>query len=177
MDISVIIPTYKPRDYIWTCLDSMVSQTLSYDHFEIIIVLNGCCDPWKSQIENYISSSMPHMNVTFIHTDSPGVSNARNLGIDAVKGKYVTFIDDDDYVSENYLLRMYNNIDGDSIILANTIAFNDNDPNYILSYQLSEVYNTFSKKNKVHLVSKVRKYFSGPCMKLIRRLTTVVITM
>ena len=98
MDISVIIPTYKPQDYIWTCLDSLVNQTLSYDHFEVIIILNGCSEPWKSQIEDYIASNMSAMNVTFIQTDIPGVSNARNLGLDAIKGDYVFFIDDDDYM-------------------------------------------------------------------------------
>ena len=101
--ISVIIPTYKPQTYLWECLDSLRNQTLSHNDFEIIIVLNGCTEPWKSQISRYIATKMQSMNVKFIHTEQAGVSNARNIALDLVKGEYVTFIDDDDLVSPSYL--------------------------------------------------------------------------
>ena len=55
MLISVIIPTYRPKDYLWECLDSIVNQTFPKDKFELLVVLNGCSEPWKSQIDKYIS--------------------------------------------------------------------------------------------------------------------------
>ena len=99
VDISVIIPTYKPQDYFWECLDSLAAQTLEPERFEVTVVLNGCNEPYKSLIQEHISSGMQHLNVRLVQTDTPGVSNARNMGIDMANGTYLTFIDDDDYVS------------------------------------------------------------------------------
>ena len=79
--ISVIIPTYKPQAYLWECLDSMVAQTFPKEEFEVILVLNGCSEPYKRDIEQYISPKMGSMHVQFIHTEEGGVSNARNMGI------------------------------------------------------------------------------------------------
>ena len=49
--ISVIIPTYAPKDYLWECLDSLENQTLSKDEFEVILVLNGEREPYESMIQ------------------------------------------------------------------------------------------------------------------------------
>ena len=121
--ISIIIPTYKPQTYIWECLDSLRNQTFAKDKFEVIIVLNGCINPWKCQIEDYIANKMQGMNVNFIHTEQRGVSNARNLALDLVKGEYVTFIDDDDFVSPSYLEELYVKASPDTISLCYPYAF------------------------------------------------------
>lgn len=103
MKISVIIPTYKPQDYLWECLDSLVAQTFPKEDFEVILVLNGCHEPWNSTIREYIDTRMQGMNVNYMHTNQGGVSNARNIALDKVKGEYITFIDDDDLISPTYL--------------------------------------------------------------------------
>lgn len=167
MKISVIIPTYKPQNYLWECLDSLVAQTLPKDDFEVILVLNGCSEPYKSAIEMYIAENMISMNVNFIHTEIGGVSNARNLALDKVKGEFVTFIDDDDFVSPQYLELLYEKADTETISLCYPYAFNDGDADKQISYYLTDVYNELHKKNNLRISSKVRKYFSGPCMKLI----------
>ena len=79
--ISVIIPTYKPQAYLWECLDSMVAQTFPKEEFEVILVLNGCSEPWRSEIEDYIARKMQGMHIQFLHTEQGGVSNARNMRI------------------------------------------------------------------------------------------------
>lgn len=167
MKISVIIPTYKPKEYIWECLDSLVEQTFCKDDFEVIIVLNGCCEPWKEEIETYIASKMREMNVNFIQTDTPGVSNARNIALDNAKGEYVTFIDDDDLVSPKFLEDLYNNASPNTVSLCYPYAFNDGDISIQLPYRITEAYDYCVKNNKTTLNSKARKFFSGPCMKLI----------
>lgn len=167
MKISVIIPTYKPKEYVWECLDSLVRQTFSKDDFEVIIVLNGCCEPWKSEIERYIGQNMSDMHVWFIQTDIGGVSNARNIALDCARGEFVTFIDDDDYVSEFFLQGLYEVADEDTVALSNVFAFNDGFKDIAINYQLSEIYDKYSDLDDLHISSKVRKYFSGPCMKLI----------
>ena len=124
MQISVIIPTYKPKDYIWQCLDSLDAQTLDKRLWEVIIVLNGCSEPWETEIKQYIQSH-PLTNVRLIQTDEGGVSNARNIGLDQAKGEYIAFLDDDDYVSPTYLEALAAIATPDTIAASNTIAFSD----------------------------------------------------
>ena len=125
MKISVIIPTYKPQDYLWECLNSLVAQTFPKEDFEVILVLNGCCEPWKSNIQQYIDARMQGMNVNYIQTDEGGVSNARNIALDFAKGDYVTFIDDDDLISPTYLEELYEKAAPDTVSLCYPYAFND----------------------------------------------------
>lgn len=172
MKISVIIPTYKPKDYLWECLHSLVNQTFPKDSFEVIIILNGCTDPWKQQIEYYINERMSHMNVKFFHTEQGGVSNARNIGLDIACGEYIAFIDDDDYVSPSYLEGLYSVASKETVSLSNAYAFIDGSLEQSVEYALTHVYDNYSScedKRKISLKSKVRKFFSGPCMKLIPR--------
>ena len=167
MKISVIVPTYKPQDYLWVCLDSIRSQTISNEDFEIILVLNGCNEPYYSKIKDYLSCKFQGYNVVLIQTDLGGVSNARNIALDCAKGEYVTFIDDDDYVSNTYLQKLLEVAAPDTISVSNAIAFNDANNATPVKYQLSDIYHQYSSKSRIRITSKVRKFFSGPWMKLI----------
>lgn len=169
MKISVIIPTYKPQEYLLECLDSLVQQTFSRADFEVIIVLNGCCTPWKEMIDDYISRNMSDMNITFIQTNTGGVSNARNIAIDMAKGEYVTFIDDDDFVSRSFLQGLYDLARKDTIVISNVLAFKDGFRDNYIHYQLTDIYNQYSNHTELKITSRVRKFFSGPCMKLISK--------
>lgn len=164
--VSVIIPTYKPKEYLWECLDSLVRQTFSKDDFEVIIVLNGCCEPWKSEIERYIRRSMADMQIRFIQTDVSGVSNARNIALDCAQGEFVTFIDDDDYVSLAYIEGLYKISSEDTIGLCYPYAFKDGKQNIQIAYSITESYNKLTPRGRITF-HQARKYFAGPCMKLI----------
>ena len=164
--ISVIVPTYKPQGYLWECLDSLVKQTFPKKYFEIILVLNGCTEPWKRQIEEFICQKMLEMNVHLIHTEKGGVSNARNIALDIAAGEYVTFIDDDDFVSQRYLEILYANATSDTISLCYPYAFNDGDVQHQLEYSITSQYDKISALGKQSF-TRARKYFSGPYMKLI----------
>lgn len=167
MKISVIIPTYKPKEYIWECLESLARQTFSREDFEVILVLNGCTDPWKQEIEKYIAAELVDVNVNFIHTEQGGVSNARNIALDNARGEYITFIDDDDFVSPCYLQELYDNVNSSTVSLCYPYAFNDGEKDIQLSYTITDAYNHCVRNNKMTLSTKARKFFSGPCMKLI----------
>ena len=167
MKISVIIPTYKPKDYLWECLNSLVNQSFSQDDFEVIIVLNGCSEPWKSQIEDFIVDNMQDLNVNFIQTDEGGVSNARNIGLDNARGKFITFIDDDDFVSRLYLENLYKCKSNDTIVLCYPYAFNDGETSMQLPYSLTRTYDKYHSVGYSNSILSIRKYLSGPCMKLI----------
>lgn len=165
MKISVIIPTYKPQVYLKQCLDSLAAQTLPKADFEVILVLNGCKEPYETQIHNYLAK-YTDLQVNFIQTNQGGVSNARNLGLDIARGKYIAFIDDDDYISQSYLEELYVKAAPNTISLCYPYAFNDGKPSIQIPYPISKVYDKQSKYGK-QFYTKSRKFFTGPCMKLI----------
>lgn len=165
MKVSVIIPTYCPGTYLWKCLESLKAQTFQKNDFEIILVLNGCDDPYRSQIQEYLQAYMHDMHITFIQTDIPGVSNARNIALDTAKGEFVTFIDDDDYVSPHFLSGLYKAATPDTISLCRPLAFIDGKTGFV-PYGITKVFDKLSPKRETNIF-KARKFFSGPCMKLI----------
>lgn len=167
MKISVVIPTYKPQGYIWECLDSIKNQTFSKEDFEIILVLNGCDEPYKTEIIEYIEKNLSGYNVNFIQTDTPGVSNARNVALDCAKGDYIAFVDDDDFVSPSYLEELYDCASSGTIALCYPYAFKDGDMKQ-LAYAMTNQYEKSAGLGK-HFFMKSKKLFSGPCMKLIPR--------
>lgn len=122
MKISIIVPSFKPGNYIAKCISSIQAQDFPKKDYEVIIVLNGCSEPYKSQIEQIINtpnSDHEKSNIHLIQTDHPGVSHARNLGIKEARGEYIIFIDDDDYISPNYLSSLYALASPDTIVASN----------------------------------------------------------
>ena len=166
MKISLIIPTYRPQSYLWECLDSVYAQTFSKVEFEVIIVLNGCKEPYDSQIKAWIQAH-DDLNVQYIQTDVGGVSNARNVALNIAKGNYVAFVDDDDIISPCYLQELYDLASPDTVSLCYPYAFDDGFLDVQLPYTITKAYDYCVMKGCKHLSSRARKFFSGPCMKLI----------
>lgn len=166
MKISVIVPTYKPQGYLWECLDSIYNQTFSKSDYELVLVLNGCNEPFHSQIKDWLGKHSD-LQVQFFQTDEGGVSNARNIALDNANGEYITFIDDDDLISPSYLQELYDNVAPDTVSLCYPYAFNDGEIEKQLPYGITGAYDYYMEHKCTSLSSKVRKYFSGPCMKLI----------
>lgn len=168
MKVSVIIPSYKPDVWIYKCLDSLVKQTMDKSEYEIIIILNGCNEPYKSDLDYYIKTYMKGVDVKFIQLDQAGVSNARNIGISNSNGEYIAFIDDDDYVSTDYLKGLYDVASPFCVSLSDAVSFNDEDDKINYDYSHHVIYEKFKNKKK-NKIFHVRKFFNGPCMKLIHR--------
>lgn len=166
MKISVIVPTYKPQAYLWECLDSIYNQTFPKSDYELVLVLNGCNEPYNTQILDWLSKHKD-LNVQFFQIDTGGVSNARNIALDNAKGEYVTFIDDDDLISTAYLKELYEKATPDTVSLCYPYAFNDGDIEKQLPYSITKAYDYICKHKCKNLSSMARKFFSGPCMKLI----------
>lgn len=165
MKISIIIPSYKPGNYLWECLDSLVNQTLSKELWEIILILNGCNEPYHSEIQNRYGQLLPNMII--VQTDVSGVSNARNIGINQSKGEYITFIDDDDLVSNNYLEHLLSNSSKNGITLSNILTFLNSDEKYdFKEFNRTKTFLSLHKKNNVS-VYDARKLLNGPWIKLI----------
>ena len=161
MLISVIIPTYKPVDrYLDACLSSLSRQTINHSDFEIIIILNGCNEPYYEMVKKIVSRYDDSITVRIVQTDTPGQSNARNIGLEMIDSEYVCFLDYDDYVSDCYLERLYSCISPDCVVQSNVMAFDDESesqlPDYIGRYfEKYQPGTRLSKMKGVHFLSNV----------------------
>ena len=104
IDVSVIVPVYNSEEYIGTTLDSIINQ--DFKSFELIVIDDGSTDSSLEVINDKLSKSTIEYKV--IHQENTGVSGARNRGIDEASGKYLVFIDADDYVTGNHISELYN---------------------------------------------------------------------
>lgn len=164
--ISVIIPTYKPGTYLYKCLETVINQK-GVRGVEIVLILNGCNEPYATTIKSYADNNDKNCIIQFIQTDVPGVSNARNIGIDAARGEYITFLDDDDFVSATYLSELLRVSDKETVGLSYELRYNETD-NTTQTESFSDEYKKKYKLGK-QPYRRIKKYFSGPCMKLIHR--------
>lgn len=103
--ISVIVPVYNVEKYIHRCIDSIIEQT--YENTEIILVDDGSPDNCPKICDEYEKKDK---RIKVIHKKNGGLSDARNVGIEASKGKFICFIDSDDYIEKNYIKKMYESI-------------------------------------------------------------------
>ena len=166
MSISVLIPTYKPGDYIWDCFQSLQNQSCSLDNFEVVVVLNGDKEPYYEKIENYLKNSKLHFKL--ICTHEKGVSNARNVGIDYAQNKqadYILFLDDDDKLSSSFIADCLNKANPNHIVVCNSKTFISNIDSIFGEDYITRCYNK-NKDRKYNLIS-YRCFFSSVCAKLI----------
>lgn len=106
---SIIIPIYNVESYIETCIDSILCQ--SFKDFELILINDGSIDGTPNICERL---SRIDNRIKYISKPNEGVSRTRNLGISVATGKYICFIDSDDYVEKDFLINLYNHAQGDS---------------------------------------------------------------
>lgn len=96
--ISIIVPVYKAENYIQTCVKSILKQT--YEDFELLLVDDGTPDSSGIICDKLAKTDV---RIKVFHKENGGVSSARNYGISHAKGKWICFIDSDDYIDETYL--------------------------------------------------------------------------
>ena len=98
MRLSIVIPVYNVADYIKKCVDSLEQQDIPQATYELIIINDGSPDNSKEVVLQLMKQ---YNNIVFIDQENQGVSKARNAGIEKARGKYLVFIDPDDYVATN----------------------------------------------------------------------------
>lgn len=113
MKVSVIVPVYNTEDYLRKCLDSLINQDFS--DYEILIINDGSTDNSDRIIKEY---SKKYDYVKGFLKENGGLSSARNYGLKKAKGKYITFVDSDDYVEANFLKELYDSITKDDSDIA-----------------------------------------------------------
>ncbi len=120
--ISVIVPVYKVEQYLPACVESILAQ--SFSDLELILVDDGSPDNCGALCDAYAARD-PRIRV--IHQPNGGLSAARNSGMEIAQGKYMTFIDSDDYVAPDYLELLYRNVEqsGAELAVCRTRVFED----------------------------------------------------
>ena len=177
LEISIIIPVYNTRQILINrCIKSVLQQT--FKNFEVIIIDDGSNEIVAKTLDDISNLSK---RIRLIHKKNEGVSIARNLGIRLSKGKYVTFIDSDDYISPFYLEKLYSIMKKDKVdIVTSYIKFvYDSDFQFLNSKKIEYgIYETIEEKKLllknvlVGVNTKQSKwgYLSGgPCALLVNK--------
>lgn len=102
--VSVIVAVYNVRQYLDKCVESIINQT--YQNLEIILVDDGSTDGSSELCDNWKNKDS---RIFVIHKKNGGLSDARNAGIEQAHGKWIGFIDGDDYISPSMFQNLYNN--------------------------------------------------------------------
>lgn len=103
--ISIIIPVYNVEKYIERCLQSCLEQDLEVSDYEIIVVNDGSPDNSLEIANNF---AREHSNIKILDQQNYGLSVARNEGLKIAQGKYIWFVDSDDWIKTNCILELYN---------------------------------------------------------------------
>jgi glycosyltransferase involved in cell wall biosynthesis len=145
--VSVIIPVYNAKEHIAKCINSVIYQT--YKNIEIILVDDGSTD---KSLEICKSYARDDKRVIVLHQKNGGVSKARNHGIKYATGKYVTFVDADDWIDKNAIKEMVR------------IASKEEVDCVRMMYHVES---SISKSKKIELAVPEGKYADGSVGKLI----------
>ena len=165
--ISVIVPVYNVEKHLWQCVESILMQ--SWKLFELILVDDGSSDNSGVICDEFVQRDS---RVKAVHKDNHGVSSARNTGIEIARGNYLTFIDSDDTIEENFFSDAFAQI-GDRDLLISGIMMD--------YYRNGKKINQLVFSNKETKVYDVRTLLedmeisypsiciSSPCCKLYKR--------
>lgn len=102
--VSIIVPVFNTEKYIRRCVDSILSQ--SYTEIELILIDDGSTDQSGAICDQYAKDDS---RVITLHQENKGLSNARNRGLDIATGEWITFVDSDDFIAQDfveYMLKM-----------------------------------------------------------------------
>lgn len=110
--LSIIVPIYGVEQYLRKCVDSLLEQDIPSSEYEIILVDDGSPDACPVICDEYAAA---HENTHVVHRENGGLSAARNSGIEVAQGKYVMFVDSDDYIEENVLKGLLAQVERDNL--------------------------------------------------------------
>ena len=133
VELSIVIPNYNNEKYIKKCIDSILNQT--FVKYEIIIVDDGSSD---NSVEIIESMKKKNNKIKLIRQFNQNAAIARNKGIEIAKGKYILFIDSDDYINDNDSIKnMIDKIENNDLLLCNYKVVDENG-NYKYDYKVGD---------------------------------------
>lgn len=144
--VSIGIALYNNKPYLKRCLDSVIGQ--SYKNIEILIIDDGSNDNPENILDNYFNDH----RLKYIRKENDGLSSSRQLALDNAKGKFICFIDADDYISKDYVKDFVEKISNNNATIAICGTRFENENGEYLT-KLSENYSRFFKE-KLTIISK-----------------------
>ena len=157
IEISIIVPIYNTEKYLKKCIDSLINQTMK--NIEIILINDGSTDNSEKIIKEYKDK-----RIKYFKNKNQGIGKTRNFGIKKSTGKYLMFIDSDDYISYNCCEMFYNNIINTNADMVVSNFYKDNQGT-IEEIKLDDFSPSSIKENKDLLLI----INPGPCNKLFRK--------
>ena len=159
--ISIIVPVYNTEKYLRRCIDSVLAQT--YQDFELLLIDDGSKDSSGAICDEYAAKDA---RVKVFHKENGGVSSARNVGLDNARGEWITFVDSDDYIEENFLKSFEGNLDADLVVGNMVICEDGKLPSDIKVGILPGIYTHIQSALKGNLNSSA---FHAPWGKMFRK--------
>ena len=162
--ISIIVPVYKVEQYLKRCVDSLINQT--YKNVEIILVDDGSPDKCPQICDNYAKKDS---RVKVIHKKNGGLSDARNVGLDNAIGKYISFVDSDDWVEVDFIENLYKNAkkeNADISIIGYTLVWDDGRKK---RFSRDNRYYVFDRETAVRELLLQRKFGCMVCQKMYKK--------
>jgi len=168
MFISIIIPVYNGEKTINRTLDSLIQQTCN--EFEVIVIDDGSTDKTKDILKNYKALfKNANRQIKIINQENSGVSVARNRGIIEARGKYVAFLDSDDYLSPSMVQVVFdctNQMNYDYVIYG-FYALENNEQKELDYYKAYTMNGQLELKEKLNELLPTR-ILNSPCNKLYK---------
>ncbi len=158
--ISIIIPVYNCEKFIERCINSLLCQ--SFKDFELIIVNDGSTDNTKSVCQKLQEKDR---RIRLYNKENGGVSVARNFGMENAKGDYISFVDGDDYVPQNYLSVLFETVKGTEISVCDITCIKNGKETNRFSCNKAEL----SSVNAIELLLSRKDINSGPYGKLFSK--------
>lgn len=164
-EVSIIIPTYNIEKYIGACLESVLSQT--FQDFECICVNDGSTDGTLSILQSYAARDR---RIRVIDQTNQGGSAARNVALNVARGRYISFLDNDDLYHPQYLeiLHHYAEKEGADIAVCNygvffgddAVEFTDYGKNFVRPKLVTSrpFYDYVVRKKKIHMLMWTKLY-------------------
>ena len=162
--ISVIIPVYNTEKYIEKCLESLAKQEMQ--DFEVIVVNDGSTDNSENVIKNYMQSSK--LNIKYLEKENGGLASARNYGVEKASGKYISFLDSDDYLDKNLFSELEKYIDKDIDLIKFKMKKVDEKGRLIEKLD-GPVFDICSGKQAYEKLCTSDKYMDPACIYLYKR--------
>lgn len=159
-ELSIIIPCYNVENYIEDCLNSIKKQLTNFT-YEIIIIDDKSTDNSLDVINNYIKKNKMNIKL-LINEENYGAGYSRNRAIKEAKYNYISFIDADDYLDDNFYDEMFLNLkdDIDVVVADFNIVYEDKTPSVVASGCIGKV-------NKINMVNT--GFAASPCNKIIKK--------
>jgi len=152
--ISLIVPIYNTEKYLDTCIKSLINQTLK--DIEIILINDGSPGNCDKIIKKYQDP-----RIIYIKKENEGIGKTRNLGIKTAKGKYVAFVDSDDFLQLDFCQKMYEKAEKEASDLVIC--------NFYDLYETKKVERKFAEFNNTNIKKEpeiINKINLGPCNKI-----------